>query len=120
VHDLRPIDSNQPHAGFDWNRRFDDAAIAQMRDAPADVLKLVEHEDFVRAVPTPDHFIPLLYFAGYAAACGERPDVLIDGYAYGSLSMTCFAIGATSTGGTVVDDAAPQGLDAVPAEQTNL
>ena len=94
VHDLRRIDWAAPTSGFDWAQRFDDAAITLMRDRPGDILELVEHPDFDRAVPTPDHFIPLLYIAGMAAASGDTPEVLIDGYAYGSLSMTCFTLGA--------------------------
>ncbi len=86
VHNLRRIAWDRPDDPFDWNRRFNEAAIEQLSDAPGDVLKLIEHQDFEQAVPTPDHFIPLIYLAALAAAAGAVPDVLIDGYAYGSLA----------------------------------
>ena len=37
-----------------------------MTNEPGDVLRLTEHADFPMAVPTPDHFLPLLYLAGLA------------------------------------------------------
>ncbi len=86
VHNLRRIAWDRPDDAFDWNQRFDDAATAQLQDAPEDVLKLAEHPDYAQAVPTPDHLIPLLYLAGIAAASASRPDVLVSGYSYGSLS----------------------------------
>jgi len=69
--------------------RFDDAARAILTERPHDIPSLQDHADFSRAVPTPDHFIPLLYIAGLADAGKCRARVLVDGYAYGSLSMTC-------------------------------
>ena len=93
VHNLRRIDWSTPDAAFDWTERFDEAARAIMTATPADVTKLAEHPDFANAVPTPDHFIPLLYLAGLASAAGANTDVLIDGYAMGSLSMTSYALG---------------------------
>lgn len=92
VHNLRLIDRHQPVTGSDWARRFDEAAIAQMIDNPAAILKLAEHPDFSRAVPTPDHFIPLLHIAGVAAT-DRSVQPLIQGYSLGSLSMTSYNIG---------------------------
>ena len=80
VHNLRRIDWSTPDAGVDWNRRFDDAALAVLQDEPGDVLRLVEHPDYQQAVPTPDHFIPLLYFAGLASARGASIDRWTEGY----------------------------------------
>ncbi len=94
VHNLREIDWQQADAGFDWARRFDEAAREVMTTRPGDVLELVRHPDFSRAAPTPDHFLPLLYLAGLAAAANRPATVLADGYAYGSLSMTCFGLDA--------------------------
>ena len=90
VHNLGRIDWSEPEGGFDWARRFDEAARATVTGSPGDVLALTGHPDYALAVPTPDHFIPLVYFAGAAAAGGARPETLIDGCAMGSLSMTCY------------------------------
>jgi 4,5-DOPA dioxygenase extradiol len=94
VHNLRAIDWSLPDAGFDWARRFDDEARAIVTERPADVVSLRDHPDFERAVPTPDHFIPLLYVAALADPAQSPAKALIDGYAYGSLSMTCYGIDA--------------------------
>lgn len=92
VHNLGRIAWDRPDDGFDWTRRFDEAAIEILTTAPGDILTLADHPDFEAAVPTPDHFIPLIYFAGLAAARGETPQVVVDGYSHGSLSMTSVAI----------------------------
>jgi 4,5-DOPA dioxygenase extradiol len=95
VHNLALMDWGRVDAGFEWARRFDEAARDILVEAPGDLLRLAEHPDYPLAVPTPDHFIPLVYFAGLAAVAndagtGHGPEVLIDGYANGSLSMTCY------------------------------
>ena len=41
---------------------------------------LTEHPDYALAVPTPDHFIPLLYLAGLAAAEGAAASPLLREY----------------------------------------
>jgi len=118
VHNLRRIDWNRPEAGADWAHRFDDAVARQMAEAPGDMLKATEHPDYALAVPTPDHFIPLLYTAGLAAAAqSARP--LLRGYAMGSLSMTCYGVGMDGMACEEAEGAAPL-PDGVPPDQTNI
>lgn len=93
VHNLRQVQWKSPEMAFDWAERFDDAALELMTGDPGAILKLTEHPDYALAVPTPDHFIPLLYTAGLAAEGEGRADALLRGYSMGSLSMTCYGIG---------------------------
>ncbi|MCL7459826.1 4,5-DOPA dioxygenase extradiol [Micromonospora sp. MSM11] len=81
VHNLRGVDPRLLDEGFDWARRFDEAAKDVMLARPTEVAALDAHRDFDRAVPTPDHFIPLLYLAGLADAAGDGAQVLVDGVA---------------------------------------
>jgi 4,5-DOPA dioxygenase extradiol len=123
VHNLGGIDWRRPDEGFDWAERFDEEAREIMGVAPAKVLDLQSHRDFRAAVPTPDHFVPLLYLAGLAAAGDESTSVLVDGYAYGSLSMTAYTLDAAVTGatGTGTGTSGTGGLPPeIPPDGTNL
>ena len=70
------------------------------------------------AVPTPDHFIPLLYLAGLAAEEGKAQP-LVQGYALGSISMTCYGVGVEPTICQKGEGAAPL-PEGVPPDQTNM
>jgi 4,5-DOPA dioxygenase extradiol len=94
VHNLGILEWNKPDAGFDWARDFNEAAKALMTSSPNRITDLLSHEHFRLAAPTPDHFIPLLYIAGLAMAADRGADVLVDGYAMGSLSMTSYTLAA--------------------------
>jgi 4,5-DOPA dioxygenase extradiol len=118
VHNLRRVQWDRPDSGFDWAHRFDDSVAAQMAADSGAILDVTRHPDYALAVPTPDHFIPLLYIAGLAAAEGGA-EALLRGYALGSLSMTCYGVGADVTLAEEGEGAAGLPPD-VPADQTNI
>lgn len=94
VHNLRAIDWQAKDTGFDWARRFNEKAIAIATSTPGEAAALAKDADFAKVAPTPEHFLPFLYVAGFGAGIREPLRMLIDGYTYGSLSMTCFVTGA--------------------------
>ena len=96
VHNLRAIDWHNADGGFDWAQRFDDDARQLVLERPSELGDLLQSDDWRLAVPTPDHFLPLAYVAGIAAATGKKTDVLIDGCTMGALSMTSYGVGASS------------------------
>ncbi len=124
VHNLRLLDPRQPDDGTDWAHRFDEAAREIMRERPGDVAELAEHPDARLAVPTPEHFLPLAYFAGLADVADDDVELLVGGYQLGSLSMTSYGLGL-GRGPTAdaevhaSDDALPDPA-VVPPESTNL
>lgn len=119
VHNLRLLQWNKHELAYDWAERFDDAVLEQLANEPRDILRLTEHRDFNLAVPTPDHFVPLLYVAGLAAAESSKPEPLVRGYSMGSISMTCLGLGAQLE---LKKDAtcAARLPAAVPPDQTNM
>lgn len=120
VHNLRAMDWRRADIGYDWAVSFDEAAKERMLSAPAEAARLDGHPDFRIAVPTPDHFIPMLYLAGLAEASTQELNVLVDGCVYGSLSMTSYTLGLpcaqASAGGTSALLPPP----GVPAENSNI
>lgn len=119
VHNLRRLDWRDQSGGEEWAYRFDEAATLLMSERPGDIARLQEHPDHALAVPTPDHFIPLLYIAGIAARAGTGATPLVRGCALGSISMTCYGVGTEGMGCVEGGTAAAVPAD-VPADQTNL
>lgn len=88
VHNLRAVEWDNPH-GSPAADRFD----AYIRDAvkkrdDGAVIHFDKHPDAAYAVPTPDHYLPLLYALG--AAQGDKADEFNTVRNLGSMSMTGF------------------------------
>ena len=118
VHNLARISWKQPDAGYAWAHTFDDAVREVMTSNPANLPTLQSHQYFSAAVPTPDHFLPVLYLAGLAAGEGGTTQVLVDGCAMGSVSMTAYTLGWQ---GNVSDTGeALQVLPHIPPDESNM
>ncbi len=93
VHNLSKVNWGLPDKGFDWAHSFDDHVRQIMLTDPGKLPSVVTHRDFRYSVPTPDHFIPLLYTAGIAVASGRKVTTICEGYDLGSMSMTSYRVG---------------------------
>jgi 4,5-DOPA dioxygenase extradiol len=94
VHNGHVLSDEGRAAGeFERAAQFNADVTELMTTVPGSAAKLGDHPDFKIGAPTDDHFVPLLYLAGLAAAADERAEVLVDAPALGSLGMTAFAIG---------------------------
>ena len=120
VHNLGAMSWDLGGVGFDWAARFDDDAKALMLSNPSEALRLDGHRDFRAAVPTPDHFIPLLYLAGLAEDAADGIDILADGYAYGSLSMTSYTLGLAQSDASNTQGCAPPPPPDLPPDESNI
>lgn len=92
VHNLREVQWNAPNSAAPWNTEFELAAKELMTRRPADIGDLASHRHYRRAAPSPDHLVPLEYLAGLAVAAGTVAEVLVEGPALGSLSMTSYVV----------------------------
>jgi 4,5-DOPA dioxygenase extradiol len=120
VHNLHRIAWDQPDSGYDWAARFDEKTVEIMRTDPTALTSIVDEADYSLAVPTPDHFIPLLYLAGLASVANEPANVLVRGCVMGSLSMSCFTLGCQPLVTSEQPGSAPPPLPDLPADETNL
>ena len=94
VHNLRRIDWERIDAPTeDWAKAFDETAKGLIFTSRHDDLIQYEQLEFAEtAVPTNDHYLPLLYAIGLQQP-GEPVQFLYEGFQYANISMRCFRIG---------------------------
>lgn len=91
VHNLRKIEWDNPK-GTQEADKFDRYILDNISKREDEkVIKYEEHEYSNYAVPTPDHFMPILYILG--ASQGEKPYIFNEMRELGSLSMTSYIFG---------------------------
>ena len=91
VHNLRKIEWDNPK-GTQEADKFDRYILDNISKREDEkVIKYEEHEYSNYAVPTPDHFMPILYILG--ASQGEKPYIFNEMRELGSLSMTSYVFG---------------------------
>jgi 4,5-DOPA dioxygenase extradiol len=94
VHNLRMMNWHLPEAGFDWATEANTLFKTQI--ASGDFTPLTRYESLGSAVklavPTPEHYLPLLYTLGLQKK-GEQPVFFNDQTVMGSISMTSFQLG---------------------------
>ena len=98
VHNLRATVRGTPDglmAARDWAQQFDGVAKAALdaRDDKALAQYADLHASAAMAVPTPDHYWPLLYAVGAATGLGA-PRHVFEGFQSGTISMRCLQYGA--------------------------
>lgn len=88
VHNLglmRPV-------SYSWAQSFDEEVRQLMLTQPQELTKVPNSENYRLAVPTPEHFIPLLYLAGLAQQPGQTVEIITEGMLLGSIAMTSYQL----------------------------
>jgi 4,5-DOPA dioxygenase extradiol len=94
VHNLGILDwQNIDAKPFDWALEFDELVKEKLNQQ--DFKSLVNYQQFGKlsklAIPSNDHYLPLMYTLGLADKT-EEVKYLFEGYQYGSVSMRCFQV----------------------------
>ncbi len=94
VNNLQAIKwSGKSSPGAQWAVQFENWVIESLQSKNVEALMNFEdHPDFLKAHPSPEHFLPILITVG-SALPGDEPSVIFKGIEYESLSMLCFSLG---------------------------
>lgn len=93
VHNLRLVNWQKPEGAYDWAQEFD----TKVKDLllKKDYKELANYRSWGKfaelAVPTNDHYLPMMYALGLARP-KEEVKFLYEGFEMGSISQRCFLI----------------------------
>ena len=93
VHNLRYMNRGESEPAYDWAARFQARVHEALEKRDHDTLIHFERlgRDAELSVPTPDHYLPLLYIIG-AQRDGETASIPVEGIDMGSVSMLSFVV----------------------------
>src|SRR5487761_1019219 len=111
VHNLMLMRRGDDAANYDWSKRFNQQIRAALASGSHQALIDFERlgEDARLSVPTPEHYLPLLYIAALQAT-DEAITFAVDGYEAGSLGMLSAAAGMPASWRGATDACAETGL----------
>jgi len=93
VHNLRRMNWQQPDSAYDWAARFNDGVRQSLLDCNHAALFHLAGDDAKLAVPTPEHYWPLLYVAAQQAP-DEGIELFNDHIEYGGIGMLSCRVGS--------------------------
>ena len=98
VHNLRHAAWDKPLQGYDWAHEFDSWVKGKLesRDYKSLATDFMKTQAGALSVPTPDHYLPLLYVLGASDVKSDELHYAYEGYDMGSISMTTFVLGKSA------------------------
>ncbi len=94
VHNLGQLDWHNRHGGYDWAFRFDQQMKTALETGDVDFITQARdsmNSDGRLAIPTEDHYWPLLYVEGVRQA-SDTLTWIYEGYEYGGISLRSYML----------------------------
>lgn len=94
VHNLRKINWQTPKDGYDWAKEANEGFKSMILNENLNALTHIENQGsaYQLSIPTPEHYLPLLYILGLKSK-DEEVSFFNDSTVMGSISMTSVKIG---------------------------
>jgi 4,5-DOPA dioxygenase extradiol len=94
VHNLRLLQRSATAPPYDWATEFDDYTRKAIESSDHEALIHPERagQAMPLSIPTPEHYLPMLYILGTQRA-DEKSEIVCDGIDLGSISMLSLRVG---------------------------